>query len=322
MDFAELKAALKTKIEPVYLLCGTDIFLLYKAIDLITDASGEAEQEKFDGEVSPAAVVSACKTPSFFAPKRVIVYKVNTKFDTDKNLYKIDTKFDMGEINGYTKMPDSSCVLIIMGLADKNIFGIKGATEVNCNPMAAEVLIKLIANQVAPKRITQTAARFLCDAAANNYSSINNELNKIINYFTDVDLLDVGHIKEFVTKTTDYQIYELGSNILQNKLAESQKIIDYLDGTGVAEYAVFGGVLSQFRRAYYSVATRGGQDAVAKVLGCSPYAIVYSRRDFAGKAKEIAARYLRALELEYKIKSGQISVQNAIFSLICRPEPK
>jgi DNA polymerase-3 subunit delta len=322
VDFAHLKTALKTQVDPVYLLYGTDIFLLYKSVELITNAVGaSAETVKYDAEVMPDIVISACQTPSFFSSARIIVYKIFTKYDPDRKVYKLDGAFDAKEINEYIKKCNTETTLIIMCIADKNILGIKGAAEINCNPMSADIILNLIASQIAPKRITKDAAAFLCEAAGNNYSLINNELNKIVNYYTDAELLDADCIKEFVQKTADYQIYELGTAILTGKLTEAQKILAHLDNTVADKYAIIGGLISQFRRAYYSVSTKCSGAEVAKFIGCSPYAINYARRDFGGRAGEVAAKYKQALSLEYKLKSGQISPDNAIFLLLCQPLP-
>ncbi|MDR1917413.1 MAG: DNA polymerase III subunit delta [Christensenellaceae bacterium] len=316
MDFAQLKNTLKTQIAPVYLLYGTDIFLLYKSVELITNAVGGGEIVRYDTEIKPDVVVSACQTPSFFSSKRIIVYKIYTKYDTDKKNYKLDDKFDAKIINEYIKKYNAETTLIIMCVADKNILGVAGATEINCNPMPTEKILGLIANQIAPKRITQNGARFLCEATGNNYSVINNELNKIVNYYTDIDLLDTDNIAEFVQKTVDYQIYELGTAILSHKLTEAQKILAYLEAIVADKYIILGGLISQFRRAYYSVATKCEGALVAKVIGGSPYAITYSRRDFGACANEVVARYKQALELEHKVKSGQTSIDNAVFNLL------
>jgi DNA polymerase III delta subunit len=288
-------------------------------VELITAAAGaDAEIVKYDSEVAPDLVVSACQTPSFFSPKRIIVYKVQTKYDADRKAYKTDGALDIKAVNEYIKKPNGETVLMIMCVADKNILGVKGADEVNCNPMTPDIILHLIASQIAPKRITQNGAKFLCEATGNNYSLINNELNKIVNYYADTELLDADHIKEFVQKTVDYQIYELGTAILAGKPTEAQKIMAHLETTVTEKYVIFGGLAAQFRRAYYCVATKCDGAEVAKVIGCSPYAITYSRRDFGSRAAAVAAKYRQSLELEYKIKSGQISIDNAIFLLLCR----
>jgi DNA polymerase III delta subunit len=304
LDFKDLKTSLKVQVSPVYLVYGMDLFLLYKSAELISAAfSGDAETTKFDGDTPPETVVSACRTPSFFGGKRIVIYKIAEKTAPQ-------------ELNAYIKDPNPDAVLVIWAESEKNGYNIKGAAEINCNPMPAEVVMQQIVNHIAPKRITRAGAEFLCGAAGNNYTLINNELTKIVNYFTDTELLDTPHIKEFVIKTVDYQIYELGAAILQNKLAEAGSIMGYLLSSGTAEYAVFGGVVGQFRRAFYSAATKCDANEVAKVVGCSPGAVFYSRRDFGGRAAAVAAKYRHALELEYKIKSGQIGIENAVFALL------
>jgi DNA polymerase-3 subunit delta len=308
VDFVNLKAGLKDSVFPAYVIYGSDIYLLYKSVSLITDAitasGAEAEQIKFDETAALNNVVAACNTPSFFADKRIVIYKPNEKMTA-------------AEINNYIKNPNPDCVLVIMVTQEKNTTGIKGAAEINCNPIASpEVLMGLIAKQMSPKRITQGGARYLVDATGGNYALIDNELNKIINFYEDIELIDIPQIAEFITKTADYQIYELTKAILQNRAAECEKIYDYLNQSGIAEYAVFGGVLSGIRRAWYSAATKCEQNELGKFLGVSPYSVSYSRKDYAGKVAAISQVYEVALNLEYKIKSGLISVANAISYLI------
>ncbi len=304
MDFANLKSSLKTKVDNVYLLYGVDIFLLYKSISLIKDVMPNSDVSDFDESVSAEEVVSALRTPSFFGGKRVAVYKLN-----DKPNSKV--------INEYIKSPESESVLILMGDSEKNSYSIKGATEVNCNPMAPEILMKLIANQIAPKTITKNAAEFLVEATGGNYSVINNELNKIVSYYNDVKLLDTVHLNEFVTKTVDYQIYELGSAILFGQYQKANDILAQILASDVPEYMILGGLVSQFRRIYYSVATDSSIESVGKVLGCSPYAVKYARRDFMGKKLFIKNKYKEILDIEFMVKSGQIGVINALSSVIC-----
>jgi DNA polymerase III delta subunit len=340
VEFSQLKATLKNQTDPVYVLYGVDMFLLYKSIELISNSVGEnAEQIKFDEETPPNAVVSACLTPSFFGGKRVITYKIFGMTGTAGGTQSGGTqagatakakgngaggtqaggdKISTADINAYIKNPEPNTVLIIMTVAEKNVYNIRGATEVNCNPMNTEILVNLIAGRIAPKRITKSGAEFLCQASGNNYSIIDNELNKIVNYFTEIDLIDTDHIREFITKTVEYQIYELGTAILLGRLPDAEKIIEHCGGGTIAEYAIFGGLVSQFRRAYFSVSTGCDGGEVAKLLCCSPYAIVYGRRDFGGRAEMVAKKYQQSLELEYKIKSGRISIENAIFSLLTK----
>ena len=63
------------------------------------------------------------------------------------------------------------------------------------------------------------------------------------------------------------------------------------------------------------VANTTTAQAVAAVLGCSPFAVQYARRDNKHLAPRIKDLYAYALDLEYQIKSGRVGVNNAIVLL-------
>ena len=180
--------------------------------------------------------------------------------------------------------------------------------------MPAETLIKLIANQLAKhnKKITPAAAALLCNYCANSYSRIDGELNKLVNYFCEAEVLDTAEINQLVTKTQEYQVYELSNAICSGQLARAEDILRTLQDAGTEDYAIFGALVSAFRRIYYSLTCKAPSDQVAKVLTCSPYAVTYARRGYRPLTPTIAALYARALNLEHQIKSGKLSVGNAI----------
>ena len=79
MDFAQLKASLKTQIAPVYLLYGTDYFLINKAVSLIQNALPSAEMTKFADDATGEEIVTALVTTSFFTSARLVVATLGDK---------------------------------------------------------------------------------------------------------------------------------------------------------------------------------------------------------------------------------------------------
>lgn len=305
MDFAQLKTSLKSQVSPAYLCYGADHYLLYKAVDLVKAACPDAEVSKFDALTPVEEVLAALPTVSFFASKRLVVYQ-------------LPEKFNVTTLNNYLKNPTPDTVLLLMAFTEKNTFNLKNVVEVNCNPMPAEILVQLIAKQIAPRTITKDAAQYLVEATGGYYSMIDHELNKLLAFYpaAEVPTLQVSHLSPYLNKTVDYQIYELGSAILGNNVPQAERILQFLLAGNGYEYAVFGGVVSQLRRVYYATATTGDEGPVAKILGCSPFAIKYPRRDFGANKDAVKAKYAQSLDLEYQIKAGQISATHALASLI------
>ncbi len=305
MDFAQLKASLKTHIEPAYLLHGTDYFLIHKAVNLITQALPAADVTKFDEDVSGNEITTALSTTSFFTNPRLVIATVGDKPS-------------FSAINQYLKNPIEGNVLVLISYREKPEANLKGATIVNCNPMPATILVPLIAKQIAPHQITREAADYLVEATGGYYTLIDNELTKFLAYYADLPVWEVKHLQPYLTKTLDYQIYELGAAILARQITAATKILSWLISSNTNEYMIFGGVVSQLRRAYYATNSKDDINIIGKMLGCSPYAIKYSRRDYGANPAAVKACYAKALELEYQIKSGQTTVTAALDALIYR----
>ena len=296
MNFAELKATLRAGVKPVYLVHGSDIYLVQKAIDMIVGAAGVNALDV--SRATLETVVADCMTVSFFGGRRVVVVRPLEEMTAD--------------IKKYIEKPNAECVLILVGEFVKGNF-----IDVNCNPMTPDILVKLIANQLAAagKKISREAADLLCQYCGNTYARIDNEINKLVNYYIEKESIGVDEIKEICTKTTEYQVYELGKALCAGGMTQAEEILRALQDSGVEDYAIFGNLVGHFRRLFYSLTCKADNAAVASVLGCSPYAVQYARRDNRQLVGSIKSLYEYALDLEYQIKSGKVGVGNAIVLL-------
>lgn len=294
MEFAKLKSALKDGVSPAYVLHGSDIYLVNKAIELIIAASGVGNPElnvvRLQG-ASADEITAACRTVSLFGDKRVVVVRG-------------------GEVPvQYLAKPDPSCVLIFV--ADKTV---DGAECVCCDPMPADLVAKVVARQVAEagRSITAGASELLCRRCDNMYSRIDAELQKMLAYFPEGKTLDGECVEQMVAYHPEHQVFELGSAVAKRDMAGAGRILGRLRASGVEEYAIFGSLVSNFRRLYYALRTTAPNGDVAAVLKCNPFAVQYSRRDHKALADSIPGIYKRALDLEYDIKSGKISVESGV----------
>ena len=304
MDFAQLKASLKNQVAPAYLLYGTDYFLINKAVSLIQNALPNAELTRFGDDANSDEIVTALATTSFFTSARLVVATLGDRPS-------------LSAINQYLKNPVADSTLVLISYQEKPL-NLKDVTPVNCNPMPAEIIVPLIAKQIAPHQITREAADYLVEATGGYYTLIDNELNKFLAYYADEPVWELKHIQPYLTKTLDYQIYELGAAILAHQVTVATKILSWLISGNTNEYMIFGGVVAQMRRAYYATASTADINVLGKMLGCSPYAIKYSRRDYGANPANVKALYARVLELEYQIKAGQTTVTAALDALIYR----
>lgn len=299
MDFTSLKTSLKVQVHPVYLLFGNDSFLINKSIQLITQAINAPDTTRLDETASSTAIIAACRTVSMFGDRRLVVVR---------NIADTITK----DLSKYLASPNKDCILILVSNVDKEP-KIKNVQLVDCNPIKdATILQQLICKQVrdAGKTITPAASSLLVNLCANNYSRINNELIKLTNL--DDEKIDTNHVGDFVIATQDFQIYELGNAVCRGDIQGSNKILNNLRAQGFDEYAIFGNLLAQFKRLFFSLTTKASNDAVAQVLKCNPYAVSFARRDNRVLTPKIKTIYAQTINMEYQIKSGALTPTAAV----------
>lgn len=293
MLFANLKNTLKTEIKPAYTLFGSDIFLINKAIELILEAA----------KIEPL------------------------------NVTRLDEGTDESEIEASLRnvsMFGGSTAVIVRGAETRVILEpgikVKDVERVDCNPMTSDLVVRMILSQ---KRFTQDAAVLLATCCDNNYASVDNEINKLFNFFKDKELLTADDVASIVTKTENFQIYELSNALLKKDAIRADKILHTLLSCGMEEYAVFGNLVSSVRRLFFALTSPAPDGQVWAYLKGQPYApaqgsfasakgsyaVTASRRDGRHLREKIAGIYENALDLEYQIKSGKITAERAIFLL-------
>jgi len=278
MLFAELKATLKTTIAPSYVLFGSDIFLINKAIELILEAA-----------------------------------KVQSN-----NVTRLDEGTDESQINANLRnisMFGGEVAVVVRGLTETRMIlkpdvKAKDTVRVDCNPMTQDLVVRMI---LSGKKLTQDAAVYLAGACENNYARVSQELEKAVNYFKDKPAIDRTDIEQIVTKTESFQIYELSNALLKKDSARADKILQNLVESGIEDYAIFGSLVAFLRRLFYVVTSPQPDGVLAGYLKVHPYAVTSTRRDARGVSRDKAARiYADALDLEYQIKSGKISAKHAV----------
>jgi len=297
MDFVQLRNELKNKVSPVYVLFGTDVFLVNKATELI---SGSSTVDRFDASTTVREIITSANTFDMFGGKRILfVRAADEKILKDKEFMK------------YIASPNPNSVLIIAVPVEKQPT-VKDVEIVNCNPLQGDILLKLIAKQIqdAKKNISAPAAVMLAKNCNNNFARISNEIVKLVAN-TDT-IIDVDQVMEHATPDEEHQTFELGNAILKKDLALCNKLIENFTASGVEDYAVFGSLVASIRRVFYSLLSTATNDELGKFLKVSPFSVMYARRDYKQQKEKIARLYAKALDLEYKIKSGQVTARSAV----------
>lgn len=299
----ELNKSLKSEIKPAYNLKGEDLFLIQTAIKnlkstLVTDLE-EFNYIKLNGEkLKSDELLSQIATLPINSEHRMIVV------DCPSNEI---IKF----LNKYEFIDNSSVVVCIN--ADK----LENAENVDCSHIERGDISKYVLNYLKKYNISiqEQALDYIIDATGGDMSKIHNELEKLSSYACDSNIIDLDMATNLVANSTEYAIFMLTSAIDEKNLTKFQTILSSMSKS-ISLSDIFSYMGKYFRRMQY-IAMSKNDEELAKILNIKPYAIKISR-DYIRKngINYYINLYKKYIDLDQDIKSGKITLTNAMYKLV------
>lgn len=315
MKFAELKKTLKTEINSSYYIKGDDPFLHERAFRLIYDASEMAMDDlnvnRFEENVDFDQVVKALNTLPVFAKYRIVYVRLYGKdFKNEKAL---------GE---YLKNENPTSILIVdVGNEDYLKSLAKELTLVDCNRLSREIVFPFVASDLKKqnKTITRSACDLLCDFTNNDLSKINNEIQKLVGYIGDRTEIQEQDIEAMVTKSIEFQIFELTESLAKKNSKKVYQILDILKSRKDEYRMLHALIYKHFRRLFFVSISKESKSDLAKMLGVQEFAITKAQE----QARLFTKRQLKeindiCIKLDYDLKNSNISVNNAVDYLVLK----
>lgn len=302
MKFIEMNKKLKERIESVYVLKGEDLYLIKQTINniksyLIKDLE-DFNYVKVDAEKMKAdeadALISTLPMGNAY---RLVVF-----MNPSAEVQKLVNKYDFEGTN----------VVVVLVGADKITVG----EEIDCTKLDRTDIVKYCSHVLKKENcsIEERALDYLIDATNSDMSKINNELNKLVAYANGKDItLDIA--TNLIANSNEYAIYQLTNAIDNQDFTAYQRILNEMSHSQ-SHMDLFSHMGKYFKRMQY-VALNKNDEEIAKVLAIKPYAVKMSRQSVQKNGiKFYINLYQKYIELDYKIKSGEISVNSALYMLI------
>jgi len=319
MKFEELKVSLKKKIEIGYLLEGVDEYLLSVSYDLIVKYSNIDFQDlnviKFgEGVIDCTDVVRALETLPVFSDKKVVYLDLRMSKKTELKNVK--------ELNEYLASPNPMSILVVSVGANDDDFGIdkKLLTIIDCNRLDGKIVeakINSILNK-NNKTIDATAMKLIMEYCLCDLAKIIVECEKLIAFVGDRPVVKSSDVKEIVTRSVEYQIYELTDALAKKNNTKVYTIINDLKGKK-DEYKMLPALIySHFRRLFHVALNQNSSNAeIAKMLGVKEYAVKMTQNQVKLFSKSALKKINNmCTSLDYDLKQSNISLDNAIELLI------
>ncbi len=303
MKFIDLNKNLKQKIAHTYSIVGNDFFLIKQSISILkSHLIHEAEDFNFiklDAEKLKKEDVSIqLSTLPFNNEYRLVVLS-----NPNNDIIKLLNDFDFSDLP----------VVLVCINADK----FKAEEIVDCTKLDRADIVKYILNHLAKSNLSieERALDYLIDATSGVMSNIVNELNKITAFSMDEKSITLDMVTNIVSDSNEYVIFMLTNAIDKKDYTEYQKILNTMSKSQTYS-EIFSYLGKYFRRMQY-ISLSKNDDELSSILNIKPYAIKMSRQNIAKNGiKYYINLYQKYTDLDYQIKSGEITPYNALYELI------
>lgn len=303
MKFMEINKQIKEKIEHVYRIVGADVYLIKQAINniksfLIKDFE-EFDFVKMDADKLKAEETEAIISTLPLGNEYRLVVLNNPSADVQKFINKYNF--------------EDSFVVVICVNADKVTIG----EEIDCSKLDKIDISKYCLHYLKKSNISieELALDYLIDATNGDMAKIQNELNKLVSYAHGQEIITIDMVTNLVSNSNEYAIYMLTNAIDKKDFTMYQKILNEMSKS-VSFSDLFAFMGKYFKRMQY-IALNKNDDELAKILNIKPYAVKMSRQYVQQNGiKFYINLYQKYVDLQYKVKSGEVSVNNALYLLI------
>jgi DNA polymerase III subunit delta len=324
----------KGRLSPLYLLYGTESFLLTETYELLLrTALAEEEREwnasVYDCEETPVqTALEDAETFPFFGEKRVILIKNPYFFTAEKEK---EVEHDLKKLESYILSPSSFSIVIFAGPYEKlderkKITKlIKEHAEVLvAAPLAEKELRAWIAERVKQDNVTieENAIDTLLKLAGTNLTTLANELDKLALFVGSGGTIQQETVEMLVSRTLEQNVFVLVEKVTKRQIAEALQVFYDLLENNEEPLKILALLASQFRLLYQVkwLMSRGyGQQQIASILKVHPFRVKLAMGQAAlFSEQELAAAVRQIAEADYEMKSGAMDRQLVMELLLMR----
>ncbi len=319
----------KGEIDRLYLFYGEEGYVKEQALlqlsqALIAPGFKNLNYQVLDGEAaSTDDIINACETLPFMSDRRLVVVR-----DLPALLQGWRSNIDEDRLKNYLpRIPFSTCLVFhcteevnkrkalftAIGKVGKVIeFELLKPAEI-----AAWVRSTLKRHG---KQMEQSALKYYVNIAGNKLEDIYNDLQKLMVYIGDRDVITRADIDEVVTPAVEYTVFQLVEAIGMKKTDQALVLLHQLLGEGQNILALLALIARQVRIMFQckGLAQKGlSEREIAQKLGLHPYAVkkgLQQSRYFS--VEQLKMALAECLKVDYGIKSGKIQQRLGIEMLI------
>ncbi|AOM82572.1 DNA polymerase III subunit delta [Salisediminibacterium beveridgei] len=324
------------KMDRVYLLYGTETYLMEDVLQRIIANSLSEEQHdfnysKFDMNEMPVELaVEEAFTFPFMGGQRVVLIRDPWFLTAQKD--KSDVEHNTDALLSYISQAPEETIMILFAPYEKLderkklVKTLKKNVRVyKAEPMSEKELREWISarTETAEVQFEQEAVDAFLTLTGANLMVMASELNKLTLYAADGGVITREIVYDLVARSLEEDIFALVEAAVNHHTSEALKIYKDLLKQKEAPLKILSLMVRQFRILYQVKELKGqgySEKAMAGKLKLHPYVVKLAGR----QSSRFQARYLlkqidELAEIDHRIKTGQISDEMAVELYLLKP---
>ncbi|MCG1022310.1 DNA polymerase III subunit delta [Sutcliffiella horikoshii] len=339
MGFEALKKIKAKHFAPIYLLLGTEGFLMREIRNAIIEHALDVEEHDFNlsfydmEEQSVDVAIEDSETLPFMGERRVVVMTNPFFLTAEKNKSKMEHNTD--RFISYIKEAAPYTILVIQAPYEKLderkkiVKELKKQAEVIEAQPLGERDLKLWMKDKAMQNgavLEDAAAEELLKIAGVNLSVLAQEINKMAMYIGVSDQeISVDTVKLLAAKSIEHSVFELIEKMVHRRVDEALELFYDLVRNNEEPIKLHALIANQFRLLYQvkDLSEQGySQQKMAGILRVHPYRVkLASQQGRYFERAELMKMVDNLAEADYLMKSGKIDKQLAMEMLLIKLAP-
>jgi DNA polymerase-3 subunit delta len=314
----------KNQFSQLYLLFGTESFLIHETIQLLIKHVLNEEERDFnlstyDLEETPIEVaLEDAETLPFLGDKRLIILQNPVFLTSERTKEKVD--HNINKLGQFLANPAPYSIVVIAAPYEKLDERKKITKELKRNAETLEAkklneqdLRNWIKERVLGNgsQMDEKAIEKMIAIAGTNLFVLTNEIDKMSLYAGNEKKIDLQMVEMLVSKTLEQNIFELVEKVVHRKTEEALRIYYDLLKQNEEPLKILALLAGQFRLIYQvkELARKGyGQQQIAGTIKQHPYRVKLA----AGQANLFTENELKELMLlfadaDYQMKTGGLN---------------
>ena len=312
MYYTDLKKSIeKGEKFSVYLLEGEDAFFRNSAVETLKKAfctEPSLNAATFDGTFDAGDVLASLNAFPLLSENRLTILK---EFYPTAAVLK-------GGFKEFLEHPPTSSILIVSD--EKPCDALKkfpSVQVVSCAKGDVPLLAKWIKATASAEDVTisDTVARNVAEYCLSDMTRIKTETEKLVAYVKKGGEITQETVDLLVNRDAEYKIYEMTEHIAAKRTDKALAIIKDMLEKGETPQKILSSFYNYFRRLLFVAISDKSNAETATLLGIKEYAVKKTKEQAAAfKVRSLKKAVDRLADADFKIKSGNIDAENAMWT--------